>query len=260
MKQLKVENSYLLGEKFSSTSSEALWDIVVNYIKNNNHNNAKNLKFDKNNLKIDFSIFDETKLFDIIKSFSIPENKLINEKYLVRTIKLKVKFDKETKTIELIEDENLNTVTYNISNNKIDDNSLFFSNESLIKNYENLNDIKENPLRLSILFFNEYLNNELVGEKYICLPFNIDEIKFDQTNLTDCGNFNYNKFIDDFNNGIIDDNYILNNENYYYKNYKLVVTEIRLIDNTENSILLFKNSLNKYIFDEFVENEKNKIL
>ena len=40
---------------------------------------------------------------------------------------------------------------------------------------------------------------------------------------------------------------------YKFSDFKIAKTLILLEDASENAILLFKNSLNKYIFDNFIE-------
>ena len=74
--------------------------------------------------------------------------------------------------------------------------------------------------------------------------------------------FNLSLFTSKFNNNesMESEMFDVSNESTLYKfsNFKLAKTLILLKDGNENEILSFKNSLNKYIFDNFIELQRDR--
>lgn len=278
MKLIKIENSYDLGDSFSGTSKENTWEKIVNYIKSNK-NIFNKLAFYKNENIISFQILSDKNLVKIINQINPSE---FFEKKLIRTIKLNLKFNKETKSLEIDNSLNekindINTVSYNISYDANLKNDLYFDENSLLINYEN---IKEDEIFdienvLTILFFtktkiikgqNNSIISEEITDEYLLLLYNKNEnrLKYVECETLNKENemFNLPLFIEKYNNNEhIDYNiFNINDENVLYKfsNLKLVKTFILIKDPIEDEILLFKNSLNKYIFDNFIESQYNR--
>ena len=114
MKTIKIENSYNLGDSFSNVSLEGAWIKLVNYIKGNK-DLYENVNFLKDSNEIIIKSNNENTL-NFIKKVDI-ENQI--KKSLYKTIKLNLKFNKETKELEVNELLNnelndLNTVSYKI--------------------------------------------------------------------------------------------------------------------------------------------------
>lgn len=271
MKTIKIENSYDLGDKYSNVTQEGAWIKIINYL-NANKDLLNKLSPHKENYNILLQSLDFNNLLNIIKKI---DPSIYFQKNLIRTIKLNLKFNKESKELELDENLNnlndINTVTYNPSYENRIKNDIYFSEDSLLINYENISaeEINNSCYALGILFFNKKQfkkneNEELILEseslEHIFLIYNRknDKIVFINFNELNRENtmFNLSNFIIKYNNNEIinDEDFNVDNDLIYYKfsKFKLSKTIILLNSPTENAILFFKNSLNKYIFDNFI--------
>ena len=273
MKTIKIENSYDLGDSFSNVTQEGAWIKLINYLKANSNLLSK-LSVHKETYNVLLQSLDLNNLISIIRKID-PSGYF--QKNLSRTIKLNLKFNKETKELELDnslneEFDDINNITYNVSYENNLKNDVYFSEDALLINYENISSNEINNLEnaLAILFFNKTkivkdLNNEIISEEtsleHILLIYNrkTDKLKFINFENLNKENeiFNLSNFITKYNNNenvnteefSVNDNLIF----YNFSNFKLSKTLILLNEPTENAIISFKNSLNKYIFDNFIE-------
>ena len=281
MKIIKIENSYNIDDKFSDVSFDKVWFKLSNYI-NNNKNCFNKAFFHKEQNSIIINSLDSNKLLSIIKNIN-PKDYI--QKYLIRSIKLNLKFNKESKRLDLANDlsQDLNNVNYNITyKDPIIKNDIFFSEDALLINYENLTTEDFNNIDncLAILFFTKIikkkdLNNEIISEdisdEYMLLLYDKNTKKLKSTEFNNLNKeneiFNLSLFISKYNNNeqipyevlnVNDDNNLMS---YKFTNLKLAKTSILINGNSENDILDFKNTLNKYVLDNFInlEYERNTV-
>ena len=94
MKIIKIENSYDLGDSFSGISMESAWKKLINYIQNKKDALNKISIFKEHGKIFIQSLYDDNDLLSIIKK--VDPSKFF-KKNLIRTIKLNLKFNKESK-------------------------------------------------------------------------------------------------------------------------------------------------------------------
>ena len=272
MKTIKIENSYDLGDSFSNVTFDGAWVKLLNYL-NSNSECLNKLSAHKDTRTVFLQSLDKDNLISIINE--IDPNGYF-QKILTRTIKLNLKFNKETKELEIDNSLNesfndINTIVYNVSYDNSLKNDVYFSEDSILINYENLSssDITDCENALAILYFDKLkINGENVEDstEYMLLVYNrktskLKFINFEELNK-DNDMFNLSLFTSKFNNNESMESEIfdVSNESTLYKfsNFKLAKTLILLKDGNENEILSFKNSLNKYIFDNFIELQRDR--
>ena len=278
MKTIKIENTYDLGDRFSNVTFDGAWDYLVSYLKKN-RDLLNKISFYRDNQTMVIQSIDENALIDVIREID-PRNYF--KKILFKNIKLNLKFNKETKQLELDNSLNdkfndINTVTYNTTYEFNSKDEVYFSENSLLVNYENVSgeDFNNFEYRIGILFFSKTkiiknLNNEIVSneisDEYMLILYNknTNKLKFINFEILNKENemFNLASFITKYNNGEnIEENIFdieSGNEEYKFSNIKLSKTLITVNEPTENAILSFKNNLNNYLFDNFVKLEKER--
>ena len=278
MKTIKIENSYDLGDRFSNVTFEGAWKYLVSYLEKNKNLLSK-LSLFKDNNSIVIQSLDENALIDVIKEV---DSSSYFQKILSKNIKLNLKFNKETKELELDNSLNdqyddINTVNYNISYEFNQKNDIYFSEDSLLINYENISgeDFNNFEYRIGILFFsknkitkdeNDEIISEIKTDEYMLILYNknTNKLKFMNFNVLNKENemFNLSTFISKYNNNeSIEPNIfdVENNEEIYkFSDLKIAKTLITVSEPTEDAIILFKNSLNHYIFDNFIKLEKER--
>lgn len=269
-KMVVVNHSYDLSDYFSSVSFDKSYTKLNNYLIRNEHL-IDSLFYDRKNKKFKVKSTDRNNLLSIIKEVDYLKN--LN-KNLIRNIELKVSFNKETKQLELVEDEALNEINYLISYTKNIRNNLYFDSSALLINYENIygSMLSESIYNLAILYFDKiikYKNSNEITE-FICftsLSYNNELYEITGENITNefiDENFDLSKFIEKYNNNeeIINSDYDVNVEDdiiseISYANFKLLKTNIKLLDNSFRSLLLFKNSMTNNMFEDFINENYN---
>ena len=278
MKTIKIENTYDLGDRFSNVTFEGAWKYLVSYLEKNKNLLSK-LSLFKDNNSIVIQSLDENALIDVIKEV---DSSSYFQKILSKNIKLNLKFNKETKELELDNSLNdqyddINTVNYNISYEFNQKNDVYFSEDSLLINYENISDEDFNNFeyRIGILFFskskiikneNDEIISEIKTDEYMLILYNknTNKLKFMNFNVLNKENemFNLSTFISKYNNNESIEPNIFdvenNEETYKFSDLKIAKTLIAVSEPTEDAIILFKNSLNHYIFDNFIKLEKER--
>ena len=278
MKIVKIDITYDLGGRFSNVTFDGAWDYLASYLKKN-ESLLNKISFYRDNQTIVIQSIDENALIDVIRSIN-SDNYF--QKILFKNIKLNLKFNKETKELEIdnnLNDEfdDINTVTYNTSYEFNSKDEIYFSEDSLLINYENISneDFNNFEYRIGILFFskekiskdiNDEIISDIITDEYMLILYNknTDKLKFINFEILNKDNemFNLASFISKYNNDEHIEENIFDVENdreqYKFSNIKLAKTLITVNEPTENAILLFKNNLNNYIFDNFIKLEKER--
>lgn len=263
-KIIKIDHSYELPSYFSNVTLSGAWSRLTNYLQENKTLLSK-IVFYKEDNKIKIQSIDENNLIDIIREID-PFGYF--KKNLIRTIKLNVEFDKETKSLKIsnknIEpNENLNIIEYSITFDNNIQNTVYFHESSILVNYENtLKESLKNPdYNLGILYFNKTDDDKVTLENVLFVFDKSNKLVFVNDINKDNKEFDLNMFILKYNNGnaIIesDFNYTYTNESgktcvIKFSNFKLLKTNILILNNDKESILLFKNSMNNYLFNNYL--------
>lgn len=263
-KIIKIDHSYELPSYFSNVTLSGAWSRLTNYLQENKTLLSK-IVFYKEDNKIKIQSIDENNLIDIIREI---DTFGYFKKNLIRTIKLNVEFDKETKSLKIsnknIEpNENLNIIEYSITFDNNIQNTVYFHESSILVNYENtLKESLKNPdYNLGILYFNKTDDDKVTLENVLFVFDKSNKLVFVNDINKDNKEFDLNMFILKYNSGnaIIesDFNYTYTNGSgktcvIKFSNFKLLKTNILILNNDKESILLFKNSMNNYLFNNYL--------
>lgn len=258
-KIVKIEHSYNLSDYFSNVTFDGVWQKLINYLQENKALLNKIVLYKEDN-KIKIQSVNEHELIDIIKTID-PSG--FFKKNLIRTIKLNVKFNKELKELEITNEnidsyENSNIIEYTITFDNCVKNDVYFHESSLLINYENINRdlLLSSNYRLCVIFYDEAIDgtNQL-NEKYLLCAYNLsnDKIIFINELCEDASlNQLFSSVINSYNTTKTFRPLISFN-NKIFTNFELKITNVILIDDSYKSVLLFKNSMNNYIFESYIK-------
>lgn len=263
-KIIKIDHSYELPSYFSNVTLSGAWSRLTNYLQENKTLLSK-IVFYKEDNKIKIQSIDENNLIDIIREID-PSGYF--KKNLIRTIKLNVEFDKETKSLKISDkniepNENLNIIEYSITFDNNIQNTVYFHESSILVNYENaLKESLKNPdYNLGILYFNKTDDDKVTLENVLFVFDKSNKLVFVNDINKDNKEFDLNMFILKYNSGNAitesDFNYSYTNGSgktcvIKFSNFKLLKTNILILNNDKESILLFKNSMNNYLFNNYL--------
>lgn len=272
---VKIEHSYDLGSKFSNISIEGAWSRLLNYLQENKQL-VNRIVLHKDDNKIALQSLDEGILLDIITEID-PTRYF--KRNLIRTIKLNVSFDKDSKKLVLseenvdeIEAKKTNVIEYTISNNDYIKNDVYFNESAVLSNYENLHkeDYQNSKYKLAIIFFEKNIKNIIKDNNsiekdmnlsgYVLLPFADNKLIISE-DLEYDESLNLGEIVFKYNNGETISNQIYEEETneiktiLSYSNFKLLKTNIILLDDSNSGIKLFKSCTNEYLFNNFLEAE-----
>lgn len=272
---VKIEHSYDLGSKFSNISIEGAWSRLLNYLQENKQL-VNRIVLHKDDNKIALQSLDEGILLDIITEIDPTQ---YFKRHLIRSIKLNVSFDKDSKKLVLseenvdeIEAKKSNVIEYIISNNDYIKNDVYFNESAVLSNYENLHkeDYQNSKYKLAIIFFEKNIKNIIKDNNsiekdmnlsgYVLLPFADDKLIISE-DLEYDESLNLGEIVFKYNNGETISNQIYEEETneiktiLSYSNFKLLKTNIILLDDSNSGIELFKSCTNEYLFNNFLEAE-----
>lgn len=272
---VKIEHSYDLGSKFSNISIEGAWSRLLNYLQENKQL-VNRIVLHKDDNKIALQSLDEGILLDIITEIDPTQ---YFKRNLIRSIKLNVSFDKDSKKLVLseenvdeIEAKKSNVIEYTISNNDYIKNDVYFNESAVLSNYENLHkdDYQNSKYKLAIIFFEKNIKNIIKDNNsiekdmnlsgHVLLPFADNKLIISE-DLEYDESLNLGEIVFKYNNGETISNQIYEEETneiktiLSYSNFKLLKTNIILLDDSNSGIELFKSCTNEYLFNNFLEAE-----
>lgn len=281
MKNIKIKSGFYIDD-FSSTGSDIVMSKLTLFIKEN-QSKFSSINLDKENNQIIVSFKNEDDILDLIKTFD--KNFLI-EKNLNKQIRLNLKFNKETKSLEL-SNENVekfnhhNEVIFSIDcSNLKNEDMLYFHESSLVNNTEEdfNEDLKNCKYKLILISYNEKeitydkltsKQNERNNQKYLylCIDKTNDKIVEDIfESLNKDSNINIFDFIKRFNSDFAlhkSLDYFKEVENtiitYRFSNFKMAESDFSLPNAKENDFLNFKAFVSYFIYETFMSNLKNKL-
>jgi hypothetical protein len=279
MKNIKVKNGYYLND-FSSISEEHTWGSLTNFIKKNS-DKFSSVTINEKEKQVIVSFLDKNNFLDIIK---YDEEMDFLKRTLIRTIKLNTKFNKETKTIDLTNEntekfKDYNEVIYSIGcRSANDDSSLFFHESALVDYTKNIQNIDKCNNVLALITFdqNESIFNiksdkisNRVTKQSIFLCLNVKDDKFIENSFSEYNKtkLNIDKFIENYNKGINFNkadyiNVEQTDENistYSFSNFQISVSEFLLPNADIVEFLNFKSFVGSFIYDNFIKSLYNSL-
>ena len=249
-------------------SLDILWGKLVDYMKKNVSAFSK-IQYNKeeNSIKVDYT--NENQFLDIIKAVD-PSNFL--QKNLIRNIRIKTRFNPETKSLEIVDDPDSNEITYSVTCNKQIKfkNSIYFDEEA-VSDYSN--DYADCTFSVAcVLYKVKCLDIETaesqINTENIFLCYNSESEKLDENTYEDSLNsgslIDLSGFIAEFNGSKNYEN-IFNartdeSERYVYtfSDVKFAVSSFKMPNKSEKDFLNFSSYSSRTIYDNFLSSlEKN---
>ena len=189
------------------------------------------------------------------------------DKNIVRNIKLNLVFNKKNKdfdiTYENVENfDDANTIKYFTSCSDFEPNDLYFHESCLNNFFDNLliNDLKECKTFLGIIFYDVEHYNELNSEiikidkdqmHFYCYNKDTNEIDEDESNFIELNKNSVFSFNFD-NDDLIQENHIM------IKNIRRANSLFPLVHQNENDFISFKNTVNIFLYNQFIDFLKKK--
>lgn len=256
MSAIKIKTGHYLNDEYTSVTQNSLWQKLCNYIKNN-ASKFSNIFYNEATGYIKVLYSSEDQFLNLVKTID-PSTQLV--KNLIRTIKVKTKFNYNKKTLELVDDFSSNEIIYSITyNNKLKTkNSLFFDEES-VEDYSNNFDValyNNCNYRLAILIYDVkesilHTNNEIEEKEHInqfnYLCYNIETNKFENETYQDIINLSSYLDLNEFINlqqpiksrqlTHDDDTVVL----YEFSNYRVSISNFKMINKSMKDFINFIN-------------------
>ena len=253
--------NYLDKAKFSAVKNSDLWAKLKMYA-NDNSSAFSRIDIDEAQMKIKFT---SPKLVNDLCSQL--EKPLRLSKNVIRELKLNVKFNKETKQLQITNEntsDDMNSVSYEIICDKTEEfsNSMFFHESSLVDytddtDYEKMKDCHD---CLALLSFKE---TDLNAQSktciaYLCYDKDSKLLKAEEyPSLNDGNDLKLDEFISYFNSGESPASGVIEQDEKMYSNFKLTVTDFKMT--SEEDFINFMSFAPTPIVNSFITDAKKQM-
>lgn len=278
MNAIKFKNGHYLDDEYTSVELDTLWNKLVSYIKNN-ASAFSNIYYNKHENYIKVNYLNEGQFLDLIKKV---DPNFILKKNIIRTTKLKLRFNHDSKSLEIVDDPNSNEIYYSTCNNRINAKGAIYFNEESVEDYTNDYDCDQYLncnyviARFTYDVNASIMNNttsdikNLSNSEDVFLCYNLNTNKLENDLYLDTMNKNKSidveKLIDAFNNNSYDQ--ILSRQisdadfekMYQFSNIKYSISEFKMIDKSEIEFMNFKAFASRKMYENFIEKMERKAI